>query len=176
MAPLPPELLQTLLKNQWKVTPRQADHYRRSIYLFARRNLRYPIFDAFDRPDGNASCSRRSQSTTAPQSLLLLNSRFSLDAARRLAGVLLQERSQIDAACYQALFRRLYSRAATPAEITILATFHRRQTTLLESADRAPSQLALPIPLPAQLAPAAAAAFTDICLAAFNANEFLYLD
>ena len=176
MAPLPPELLQTLLKNQWKVTPRQADHYRRSIYLFARRNLRYPIFDAFARPDGNASCSRRSQSTTAPQSLLLLNSRFSLDAARRLAGVLLQERSQIDAACYQALFRRLYSRAATPAEITILDTFHRRQTTLLESADRAPSQLALPIPLPAQLAPAAAAAFTDICLAAFNANEFLYLD
>ena len=176
MAPLPPELLQTLLKNQWKVAPRQADHYRRSIYLFARRNLRYPIFDAFDRPDGNASCSRRSQSTTAPQSLLLLNSRFSLDAARRLAGVLLQERSQIDAACYQALFRRLYARAATPAEITILATFHRRQTTLLQSADRAPSQLALPIPLPAQLAPAAAAAFTDICLAAFNANEFLYLD
>ena len=176
MAPLPPELLQTLLKNQWKVAPRQADHYRRSIYLFARRNLRYPIFDAFDRPDGNASCSRRSQSTTAPQSLLLLNSRFSLDAARRLAGVLLQERSQVDAACYQALFRRLYSRAATPAEVKVLAAFHRRQTALLESAGRAPSQLALPIPRPAQLGPATAAAFTDICLAAFNANEFLYLD
>ena len=176
MAPLPAELLQTLLKNQWKIAPRRADHYRRSIYLFARRNLRYPIFDAFDRPDGNASCSHRSQSTTAPQSLLLLNSRFSLDAARRLAGVLLRERSQVDAACYQALFLRLYSRAATPGEVKVLATFHRRQTALLENAGRAPSQLALPIPRPRQLPPATAAAFTDICLAAFNTNEFLYLD
>ncbi len=176
MAPLPPELLQTLLKNQWKVSPRQADHYRRSIYLFARRNLRYPIFDAFDRPDGNASCSRRSQSTTAPQSLLLLNSRFSLDAARRLAGVLLRDRSQVDAACFQALFRRIYSRAATPAEVKLLATFHDRQTMLLQTANRAPSQLALPIPRPTELSLASAAAFSDLCLAAFNTNEFLYLD
>ena len=83
--PLPTELLGTLLENQWNVTPNKAEHDRRSIYIFARRNLRYPIFDAFDRPDANASCPRRSYSTTAPQSLLLLNSEFSLATARRLA-------------------------------------------------------------------------------------------
>ena len=176
MAPLPPELLQTLLKNQWKVAPRHGDHYRRSIYLFARRNLRYPIFEAFDRPDGNASCARRSQSITAPQSLVLLNSRFSLDAARRLAGTLLQKRTRIDDTCYQELFQRVYARRATSEESQVLAAFYQRQTDLLRTSGRAPEQLALPIPRPGHLDPAAAAAFTDVCLAAFNSNEFIYLD
>ena len=90
MPPLPPELVGTLLKDQWKASPREADHYRRSIYVFARRNLRYPIFEAFDRPDANASCSVRNRSTTAPQSLVLLNSEFSLMAARHLAGRVLK--------------------------------------------------------------------------------------
>ncbi len=57
--PLPAELVKTLLKNQWQVSPRQADHYRRSIYIFARRNLRFPIFEAFDRPAGRPTRTTR---------------------------------------------------------------------------------------------------------------------
>src|SRR6059058_3177498 len=86
MPPLPEELIGTLLKGQWTTSKREADHYKRSIYVFARRNLRLPIFEAFDRPDGNATCPLRNRSTTAPQSLLLFNSEFSLLAARHLAG------------------------------------------------------------------------------------------
>src|SRR5206468_8605982 len=86
MAPLPNELIGTLLKGQWKTSSNEDDHRRRSVYLFVRRNLRYPLFDAFDRPDTNASCPRRNVSTTAPQSLMLLNSQFSLASARDLAG------------------------------------------------------------------------------------------
>ncbi len=66
MPPLPLELKATLLKNQWQVSQDTEDHRRRSVYLFVRRNLRYPLFEAFDRPDTNASCPRRSRSTTAP--------------------------------------------------------------------------------------------------------------
>src|SRR6185295_10285846 len=54
MPPLPNELLGTLLKGQWTASKREADHYKRSVYVFARRNLRLPLFEAFDRPDGNA--------------------------------------------------------------------------------------------------------------------------
>ena len=86
MPPLPEELTSTLLKNQWKSSPREGDHYRRSIYLFARRNLRYPIFDTFDRPDANGSCPARNVSTTALQSLQMVNSEFTLHCARHLAG------------------------------------------------------------------------------------------
>jgi hypothetical protein len=83
--PLPKEVTSTLLQNQWEVTPDEAGHRRRSVYVFARRNLRYPIFEAFDRPDSNLTCSRRDRSTTAPQSLMLLNSEFSLATAEALA-------------------------------------------------------------------------------------------
>ncbi len=36
MPPLPAELLQTLLPNQWKASTDPADHARRSVYVFAR--------------------------------------------------------------------------------------------------------------------------------------------
>ncbi len=49
------------------------DRQRRSIYILAKRNMRYPLFDAFDWPDLHNSCSRRVMTTTAPQALLLLN-------------------------------------------------------------------------------------------------------
>ena len=88
--PLPPEVTVTLLKDQWMVSGDEEDHRRRSIYLFVRRNLRYPLFDVFDRPDTNASCAARHESTTATQSLVLLNSQFSLDCACGLAAALLR--------------------------------------------------------------------------------------
>lgn len=176
MPPLPEELVKTLLKNQWKVSERESDHYRRSIYLFTRRNLRYPVFDAFDRPDGNASCPRRSQSTTAPQSLLLLNSAFSLDAARRLAGALLAANSPISEDTFRDLFRRVLARQPSGEEILTVQRFHARQTKLLADESRSDAKLALPLPCPADMDPFAAAALTDICLALFNSNEFLYID
>ncbi|MDF1816844.1 MAG: DUF1553 domain-containing protein, partial [Verrucomicrobiales bacterium] len=88
LPPLPKEVTVTLLKNQWPVTEDPAEHQRRSIYLFARRNLRYPLFELFDRPDANLPCGRRYTSTTAPQSLFLLNSRFSEERASALANQL----------------------------------------------------------------------------------------
>ena len=57
-------------------TTNRQDRNRRSIYVLAKRNLRFPLFDAFDLPDMHNSCSRRSQTTTAPQALLLLNGEF----------------------------------------------------------------------------------------------------
>jgi hypothetical protein len=83
--PLPPEVSVTLLKNQWPVTEDVAQHDRRSLYLFARRNLRYPLFEVLDRPDANQSCAKRHVSTTAPQALTLLNDAFVHGMAASLA-------------------------------------------------------------------------------------------
>ena len=174
--PLPRELLQTLLKNQWQVNSVEAEHHRRSIFVFARRNLRYPIFDAFDRPDANASCPRRDQSTTAPQSLLMLNSEFSLQIARRFAGhilgtVLDSRDQQITVAVQRALSRR-----PAAAELALFSRFLTEQIQLLRREARAPAELALPLPCPPSSDPYEAAALTDLCLALFNSSEFLYLD
>ncbi|MEX2173078.1 MAG: DUF1549 and DUF1553 domain-containing protein [Pirellulaceae bacterium] len=176
--PLPPELVGTLLKDQWKPSPREAEHYRRSIYVFARRNLRYPIFDAFDRPDGNASCSVRNRSTTAPQSLLLFNSEFSLLAARHLASRILSEdpRAEEPRRQVERLYLLTLSRRPTAPETAALTKFLHEQRARLAAEGRPREELALPTDLPDSADPYAAAALVDACLAMFNANEFLYVD
>jgi hypothetical protein len=175
MPPLPDELLGTLLKGQWTKSKRPADHYKRSIYIFARRNLRYPIFEAFDRPDGNATCPIRTRSTTAPQSLLLFNSEFSLLAAQHLAGRVLTAapapRDQI-----QRLYEIALCKEPSPTELATLETFLTHQHTRLAAESRPRDQLALPINGSELTDPYAAAALVDACLALLNTSEFMYVD
>ncbi len=71
--------------------PDPREHVRRSVYLFARRNLRHPFLEAFDLPDSNLSCPRRERSTTAPQALALLNAGEVMAAARALSDRLTRE-------------------------------------------------------------------------------------
>ena len=148
--PLPKEITSTLLRNQWQVSKDEADHRRRSIYLFSRRNLRYPLFELFDRPPLAESCSRRRISTTAPQSLALLNSEFARNASKRLSA-------------------QLMGKARTPTEQIVLCY----QLTLA----RAPKPPELKAAL--KLVDGAKdrnQGLADLCLAIFNLNEFLYID
>ncbi|MDA1068590.1 MAG: DUF1549 and DUF1553 domain-containing protein [Verrucomicrobia bacterium] len=174
--PLPHEVANTLLQKQWEVSEDENDHYRRSIYLFVRRNLRFPMFDVFDRPDANASCGRRNTSTTAPQSLTLLNSEFSIQSARRLAGVIV-ESGNIDtqewvSQCYE----RLFARPPTDEERGSSVAFIENQATLLKQENRDLSELATPFTSIGEVDPYRGAALTDFCLAMFNINEMIYLD
>jgi hypothetical protein len=158
--PLPQELIQTLKAGQWKTSPRTADHFRRSIYIFARRNLRYPMFATFDRPAANCSCAVRHPSTTPIQSLLLLNSRFTLDAAQRLSGIVSGKHADL-AAQSAAVYRRVLSRDPDAEERRQCVQFLQQQSALLkqdghDDPDRA--------------------ALTDLCRAIFNSNLFLYID
>lgn len=79
MPPIPLEALKGV--SGWKTSSDPKDHAMRSVYLFARRNLRFPFLEAFDAPDNNLSCPMRQKSTTAPQSLALLNAREAVEAA-----------------------------------------------------------------------------------------------
>lgn len=176
LPPLPSEVVRMLLKDQWKPSQDPAEHFRRSIYVFARRNLRYPIFEAYDRPDGNASCPQRSRSTTAPQSLLLLNSELSLDLARRFAGKVLREAPANSEERISLAIRSTYGRQATFQEVTALTSFLESQEKILESESRPVSSMATPVPCPPGFENAAGAAWTDLCLALLNSSEFLYVD
>src|SRR5439155_23984458 len=73
----------------WPVTADPKERDRRSVYVFVRRNLRYPLFQAFDMPDTHEPCARRTLTTTAPQSLMLLNDDVVLELAQSFAGRLL---------------------------------------------------------------------------------------
>ncbi len=174
--PLAPEVTKTLLKNQWNVSGDEEDHRRRSIYLFVRRNLRYPMFDVFDRPDTNASCPMRHESTTATQSLTQFNSEFSLRCARWLAGIVGDEPEPADAVARAYL--RVFNRPASDEEIAAGVKFIGEQADRLRAESRDADTLALPLPGEQSHAdePHAAAALVDFCLALFNASEFLYVE
>lgn len=152
--PLPPEIVSTLLKNQWPVTKDPSEYDRRSIYLFVRRNLRYPLFDAFDKPDTNQSCPRRNVSTIAPQALILLNSGFSLEQAERLAARLRKQRLKDVDARIDACYRLCLGRPPSGDELTLARKF-------LSSAARDGDS---------------DSAWTEFCLSMFNLNEFVYID
>ncbi|QDT92947.1 DUF1549 and DUF1553 domain-containing protein [Gimesia algae] len=176
MPPLPRELRATLLKDQWKTSANVEDHSRRSIYVFARRNLRYPLFDVFDRPDANTSCSRRGNSTTAPQSLLMLNSESSLKCAQELAGLIWDQVGENKGQQIMLMFRRALGRTPTEKELLELTQFLSTQQELLANEKRTGDQLLLPLGETAVQNLYAGAALTDLCLAIFNTSEFLYVD
>jgi hypothetical protein len=144
--PLPPELVGTLLKNQWNVSPDEEDHRRRSIYLFVRRNLRYPLFEVFDRPDTNQSCPTRARSTVAPQSLALMNGELPAELATQLAKLLEREHQDSPEEQLRVAYRRCLGRAPTPIELDRAASF------------------------------AEAEGVSSVCRALFNVNEFVYVD
>jgi hypothetical protein len=172
MPPLPQELVGTLLKGQWEVSPDEQDHRRRSIYLFVRRNLRYPLFEAFDRPDTNASCARRSQSTIAPQALMLLNSELSLEAARDLAGYALRRASRDETAWITLCYRRALGRRPSAEELADARGFLSDGRERLAAGPREAADVALPEGVDSP----PAAALVDFCLVLFNLNEFVYVD
>ncbi len=175
--PLPPEVASTLLNpTHWVVSPDESDHRRRSIYIFVRRNLRYPLFEAFDRPDTNASCPRRNRSTIAPQALILLNSEFSLAAARDLAGYVLVHSDRPPEKQVLLAYRRALGRPPNFSERDLAVQFLADQTAKLKESNRPAAELALPSSMPEGADPFAAAALTDFCLALFNLNEFVYVD
>src|SRR5690606_17198708 len=174
MAPLPPELVVTLLKNQWQPTKDNEDHRRRSIYLFVRRNLRYPMFEVFDRPDTNVSCAVRPRSTIAPQSLLLLNSEDSLEAATGLAALALVE-GKSDAGQIATIYRRALGRDPTEDEGARASEFLAERIASFEAGKPAKRFTRRAAEL-GDADPSRLAALSYLSLALFNASEFVYLD
>lgn len=174
--PLPPEIIKSLLRDQWPVSSQADDFSRRSIYIFVRRNLRYPIFEAFDKPDTNASCARRTTSTIAPQALMLMNSDVSVDAARAFAGRLLSgEHGPSRGRQIELAFRLTLGRFPGEKDAATALTFLEDDTAHHEAAQKAGEKLHIPSgKLP--VSDAEAAALVDLCLGLFNLSEFIYVD
>ena len=166
-----PKLPDGISKYAWKPDEKPEDRNRRSIYVLAKRNMRFPLFDTFDLPDMHNSCARRSQTTTAPQALFLLNGEFTLECAERWAARLVTQHPD-DRALVAAAYRAAWGRTPTPAEVALGIRFLDAQTSLLRNS---PPPV-LPAGWPATTDPHRAAAVVDFCHAVLNANEFLYVD
>jgi len=172
--PIQEEVSQTLLKNQWNVSPDEKDHYRRSIYIFARRNLRYPMFEAFDRPDANVSCPQRQKSTTAPQALILFNSKLSLDLARRMASdILLTVRN--DDEFIREVLRRCWCREPELEVMEVARAYFIKNRKSAQEMPLDQLEQVTPIPMPVDLSIRESVAYSEFCLIAFNTLEFIII-
>ncbi|HSQ54182.1 MAG TPA: DUF1553 domain-containing protein, partial [Gemmata sp.] len=147
---IPPELKGA--GTPWKVTPDAKERDRRSVYVFVKRNLRYPLFALFDAPDRNETCSRRFITTTAPQALTLLNDPLILGFAKSFAARVTKEVGTDPAKIIDRAFLLALSRPPTkPEREKMLAYLKDHEGTTDE-------------------------AVTDLCHALLNLNEFLYVD
>jgi hypothetical protein len=149
---LPAEMTAT---GAWPVSADPAERDRRSVYVYVKRNLRYPLFGAFDAPDRNEACSRRFETTTPAQSLMLLNEKLYADKARRFAERVIREAGTDPTAAVERAYLLALSRKPSSEERTAATQF------LAEQAKRAggPTE-----------------ALADFCHAVFNLNEFVYVD
>jgi hypothetical protein len=122
------------------------------VYVFVKRNLRYPFFTLFDSPERTETCARRFVSTTAPQALTLLNDALVLGYAKGFAARVLKDAGTDPDKAIDRAFAIALSRLPTTEERAAMRAFLK--------------QHAGPFP----------EAVTDLCHAVLNLNEFLYVD
>jgi len=139
------------------------DSPRRSLYLQVRRTRPVSLLSAFDAPVMTVNCDRRVPSTTALQSLMLMNSDFVLNQAAAIARRL-QAGSPAPTLAQQiaAAWRLVYQRPITADELDWARSFAAEQrATLDRSGAGGDRQLTVLTSLAQQL---------------LNSNEFLYVD
>jgi len=109
--------------DEWVLSPGE-DRYRRGIYTFVRRSVRYPSLVVFDAPSREFCTARRSTSNTPLQALTVLNDPAFFEAAQAMAKRIMKEggASQSSRASYG--FRLATARKPAAQEIdSILTSF-----------------------------------------------------
>jgi hypothetical protein len=156
-----------LANEKWPVTKDRAEDDRRGVYLFVRRTFAFPLFDAFDPPDLMVSCPRRMETTVPTQALTLLNSQAALEQARAFATRLCHECGQQPEPIVARAWLLAYGRPISKTEAGRATVFlDEREAALKQNGGAAPDDRSSRL----------ARALTELCLALFNSNEFIFID
>ena len=181
---IPAELLTASQRNKWPVVKQETPaHWRRSVYIYVKRQMPFPLLELFDIPSTAHTCDRRQDSTIPTQALVLMNDNFTQEQAQwfakrtlnsSLSSVLRGEgrgegptppaisATELDALAAQAL-RLALSRNPSPSRIAEAADFLRAQRHGYQSSGKKPDE-------------ATFAALVDLCHVLLNCNELLYVD
>jgi hypothetical protein len=141
-------------KGKWPVTKDPAEHTRRSVYLLVRRTFVYPLFAAFDPPETMTSCPQRPRTVVPTQALTLLNSPLVREQSAAFAKRLRSECGEKPEAIVPRAWALAFGRPPTQVETDRTLAFLRKR-----AAPEDPQ-----------------AALAELCLALFNANEFVFID
>jgi hypothetical protein len=115
-------------KTEIQLATGPGEEFRRSLYLFARRNYPLKFLEIFDAPLMAVNSTQRTSSANVLQSLALLHSAFLFDQAERMAKRVQKSASAGDrAACIDTAFTLALSRPPTAEEQKLAAAFLYRQ-------------------------------------------------
>ncbi|MDD4904941.1 MAG: DUF1549 and DUF1553 domain-containing protein [Methylobacter tundripaludum] len=163
--------------NQWEVSKDVHDQNRRSLYIFTRRSVPYPLLESFNMASAQEAHSKREVTTSPLQSLTLFNSDVVFGWSQALAGRVINEAGNDEAAQLDRLYQILFSRAATGSEKETLQKFlNNHEKVVREKTAEGKFAVSIPTGLKGdqKLDPIRAAAFVDLVHTVANSNEFIY--
>ena len=155
---------------KWILTKEGPETWRRSIYSYWKRGLKFPMFDVHDQPDQNVTTEKRNVSTVPTQALTLLNGEFALLQARYLADRVIGEAPTDPAARVKRLYRITLSREPSETELAAGLEFLSSEREL-QAAKASGSDSGA-----ASRRGADQAALTNLSHVMLNTNEFLYIN
>ncbi len=158
--PFPPRDKKTYSQHRPFVDSYESN--RRAVYWMRQRLRKHPILSIFDAADTKKSVGERNLSTTAIQSLFMMNSPFVHEKSSAL-GARLVSGGRDDAQRVQLAHELLFSRAATPEDIEIGTRFLRRNRQVLADSQGDNKTLSRE-------------ALASYARALMGSNEFLYLE
>lgn len=163
--------------NAWTVSDNKDDWNRRSLYIFTRRSIPYPLLQPFDIANTQQAHAKRDITTTPLQALTLFNSEIVFDWSKALAGRVIRERGATASAQLDGLYEIVYARKPDKQEKATLLAFLDSQEKVLK-AQAVDGTFAINVPTgldkAGPLDPIRAAAFVDLTHAVVNSNEFTY--
>lgn len=163
----------------WTISKDKADWNRRSVYIFSRRSLPYPLLQNFDPANPSQAHHKRDVTTTPLQALTLFNSEIIVNWSQALAGRVINEAGKDESAQISRLYQILFSREPSKEEKAALKEFLVKGEAAVQqkfASSGGTFQAAVPIGIkdPAGLNPVRAAAFVDLVHAVANSNDFAY--
>lgn len=149
------ELLDASQRNKWPVLKTEsAEHWRRSIYIYVKRQLLMPSMELFDAPTTTDSCAMRTQSTVPTQALVLMNDEFVEEQAGYLARRAKSEAGDALPRIVERLFMLTLSRKPTEQRLQQALDFLAERTQASDSES----------------------ALKDLSHVLLNSSEFVYIE
>jgi len=147
----------------WELTKEEPSTWRRSVYAYVKRGLKYPMFEVFDEPDLNVTSEKRAVSTVPTQALTLLNNEFMLLQAKYFADRVWKAAGANPEKQVSEMYRIAFSREPTASEMRQNVAFLQKQAEGAAAQNASGNENA------------ARSALGDLAHVTLNLNEFVYI-
>lgn len=148
----------------------KGEELRRSIYIQVRRSRPLSMMETFDQPVMSPNCDQRRPSTSATQSLMMLNSVELIDRSRKVAANLSEAFPDDLAKRIESAWQQIYCRAIEEQELIDAQAFVH---SVAEDLKTKPAYQAKDDKPPIRSADEEALAV--LCQVLLSSNEFLYV-